>query len=549
MGLFSDKCQALIDPKTGRKLSGDDLEQARQDPQWPRCGTRVKKAARFCKACGAGAPGGWWKCPHCNAYVGNESRFCWKCSKPLAPETRDLMAGGRWFKRPGILAERFDVGDILPLLKKGLIIEAGTQAILLDAGAVKDVLEPGQHNLDSLARRINHWGTPPPRTVALVDSGDIVIPVRVEALRSSEDYDLELYAEIVIAFDPKGAKDFMTNFMKTAERVRYEDLSTALAGEIRYVADNITNTSTIEDLVKDPERRLRLEDELARTLAKAFDRLGFKLIRVASTDFVSPKYEEERGKNAQLESTRREAEFQQRLREVVQKDRMDQFRSTQELEEYVAQLAQERGVSTELRDQELKLLKQKHSHEFEALERRHQQAMELEQAEHGVDLKDIGRSEKVKDAKTDDEVARMNSKREMEETAGWLDIKAKKHAVSREDLAERAKILSGLDVQTLITIVDDPERRKELTELQRQNAMQGRKPEEILALAAERSPESAKALQELYRLQTEQKSAAMEEQKEMHKEMADRLERILKSALETTAESAKRPEGQTNIIK
>ena len=549
MGLFSDTCQALIDPKTGRKLSGDDLEQARQDPKWPRCGTRVKKAARFCNKCGSGAPGGWWQCPHCNSYVGNESRFCWNCNKPLAPEVRDLMAGGRWFKRPGILAERFDVGDILPLLKKGLIIEAGTQAVLLDAGAVKDVLEPGQHNLDSLARRINHWGTPPPRTVALVDSGDIVIPVRVEALRSSEDYELELYAEIVIAFDPKGAKDFMANFMKTAERVRYEDLSTALAGEIRYVADNITNTSTVADLVKDPERRLRLEDELARTLAKAFDRLGFKLIRVASTDFVSPKYEEERGKNAQLESTRREAEFQQRLREVVQKDRMDQFRSTQELEEYVAQLAQERGVSTELRDQELKLLKQKHSHEFEALERRHQQAMELEQAEHGVGLKDIGRGEKVKDAKTDDEIARMNAKREMEETAGWLDIKAKKHAVSREDLAERAKILSGLDVQTLITIVDDPERRKELTELQRQNAMQGRKPEEILALAAERSPESAQALKELYRLQTEQKSAAMEEQKEMHKEMADRLERIMKSALETTAESAKRPEGQTNIIK
>ena len=549
MSLFSDKCQALIDPNTGRKLSGDDLEKARKDSKWPRCGPNVKKAARFCGKCGSGAPGGWWKCPHCNAYVGNESQFCWNCNKPLAPDTRDLLAGGRWFKRPGVLAERFDVGDILPLLEKGLIVESSTRAILLDAGAVKDVLEPGSHNLDTLSRRVNHWGSPPPRSVALVDSGDIVLPVRVESLRSSEDYELELYAEVILAFDPKKAQAFMENFMKTAERLRYEELSMALAAEIRYVADNITNTSTVEDLVKDPERRLRLEDDLGRTLTEAFERYGLKLVRVASTDFVSPKYEEERGKNAELEATRREAEFQQRLREMVQKDKMDRFRSTHEFDEYAAQLAQERGVSVEHRDQEMKLLKQQHRHAFEALELRHKQALELEQATHGTELSDINRGESVKDAQTADDISRMGSKREMDEATGWLDVKSKKQEVNRQDMAERAKILQGLDVQTLITLVDDPARRTELMELQRQNALQGRKPEEILALAADRSPESARALQELYRLQTEQKSAASEEQKEMHRDMADRLERIMKEALQTTADAAKRPEGQTQIIK
>jgi hypothetical protein len=549
MGLFSDKCEALIDPQTGRKLSGDDLEKARQDPKWPRCRHRVKKAARFCSQCTAPAPGGWWKCPHCHAYVGNESNCCWKCSKPLAPQTRDLLAGGRWFKRPGILAERFDVGDVLPLLKKGLLIDASTQAILLDGGAVKDVLEPGQHNLDSLARRVNHWGSPPPRTVVLLDTGDIVIPVRVEALRSAEDYELELYAEVIIAFDPKGAGDFMANLMKTAERLRYEDLSTALTAEIRYVADNITNTSTVADLVKDPERRLRLEDELGRALQQAFDRYGLKLIRVASTDFLSPQYEEERGKNARLEATRRDTEFQQRLRDTVQKDKMDQFRSTHEFDEYAAQLAQERGVSNELRDQELTALKQQHRHAFEALELRHKQALELEQAGHVADLKDIGRGEQVKDAKTADEIERLNYQREMNEAREAIKLRDEKNRANREDLAGRAKIYSGMDVQTLITLVDDPARRQELMELQRQNALQGRKPEEILALAAERSPESARALQELYRLQTDQKDAAMAEQKEMHRDMADRLERIMKEALQTTATAAKRPEGQTNIIK
>ena len=33
MGIFSDKCMALIDKNTGRALSGEALELARRDPK------------------------------------------------------------------------------------------------------------------------------------------------------------------------------------------------------------------------------------------------------------------------------------------------------------------------------------------------------------------------------------------------------------------------------------------------------------------------------------------------------------------------------------
>lgn len=65
MGLFSDKCEALIDPATKQALTGPALEQARQNPKSARCGARVTKKARFCSACGWVAPGGWCKCPGC----------------------------------------------------------------------------------------------------------------------------------------------------------------------------------------------------------------------------------------------------------------------------------------------------------------------------------------------------------------------------------------------------------------------------------------------------------------------------------------------------
>ena len=65
---------------------------------------------------------------------------------------------------------------------------------------VKDVLGPGRHTLDSTARRINHWGDPPPRTVVLLDNGDFVVPLRIEALRTSENCTIERYTEVCLHF-------------------------------------------------------------------------------------------------------------------------------------------------------------------------------------------------------------------------------------------------------------------------------------------------------------------------------------------------------------
>ena len=116
MGIFFDTCNALIDPSTGRALSGEALEKAQNDPKWPRCGNRVSKRARFCNACGKPAPGGWWKCPSCGKWVGNDSRFCPHCNQPLYPDDRAAIAGGVWRKEPEHFAQRFELGDIKRLL-------------------------------------------------------------------------------------------------------------------------------------------------------------------------------------------------------------------------------------------------------------------------------------------------------------------------------------------------------------------------------------------------------------------------------------------------
>jgi hypothetical protein len=177
------------------------LELAKKDPKAPRCGNTVKKAARFCSKCGSGAPGGWWQCPACGKWVGNESNFCWNCNQPMNPERRPGMSGGVWQRSAAVFAEKFDAGDIKRLLKEnGLIVEAGTAAILMDGGRFKDVLQPGRYNLDGLARKINNWGDPPPRTVVLVENGDLVLPLRIDNLRSADGFPVEFYTEVAFHF-------------------------------------------------------------------------------------------------------------------------------------------------------------------------------------------------------------------------------------------------------------------------------------------------------------------------------------------------------------
>ena len=216
MGIFSDECTALIDKNTGAALTGEALEQARRDPTWPRCGHQVSKRARFCSACGSPAPGGWWKCPSCNKCIGNDSHFCPHCNTPLYPEDRVNIAGGVWHKQPVFYAQRFEAGDIKRELIQNLQVQEGTAAILMDAGEVNDVLEAGSHNLDTLSRRINWFGNPPPRSVVLIDVGEVVVPLHIEGLRTAEHFPIEFYGEVILRFT--GGKDaaraFVSNILK-----------------------------------------------------------------------------------------------------------------------------------------------------------------------------------------------------------------------------------------------------------------------------------------------------------------------------------------------
>jgi hypothetical protein len=554
MGIFSDRCQALIEPQTGKVLTGEALAAAKQNPRAPRCGNRVKKAARFCGKCGSGSPGGWWKCPACAKWVGNESHFCWNCNTPLYPDTRAGIAGGRWQRPGGVFAERFEIGDIKLMLKDGLIIEEGTVALLLDGGALKDVLSPGRYNPESMARKINHWGNPPPRTVVLVDNGDVVLPLRVEALRTAEDIPVELYTEVAFHFVEKKASDFLANVFKGNQRLTFQEIETLLTGEIRYTIENNANTSTIEDLVKDPQRRLQIEDALAHTMKDVLPRYGLELVRVAAAEFTGKEYEELRMKSGDIEVKRRQIELDQRLRELLSSEKMDQFKTEAELNEYIAQLSQERDLSTQHRTQELALLRLVHRHEIDKKAADFAFAQAMAQTAHDIGLKKMG-DEYRREAK------RLEEENEAAITQMWLKVKQEKRRlelefeqerlrIEREDEAARIAARKGADLTTLLSLIDDPAKRQSLLELNKQMQTAGKSPAEIMAYYAAENPDLARVLLEQEKAKSGDRDKEWNERKEVMNEAADRMERIMQKALETTAEAARNPgAGNQQIIK
>ena len=563
MGIFADKCRSLIDPSTGRALSGEALEKARAEKKWPRCNNHVKKTAKFCNKCGLPAPKGWWRCPSCKKIVGNDSHYCWNCDAQLQPESRVNIAGGVWNKDPIVFAQRFEIGDIKSMLKKDLQIQAGTLALLLDGGRYKGNIKAGQYDPDSLLHKISLFGSPAPRSVILVDAGDVILPVRVDELRSSEGMPLEFYGEIVLRFNPKGAQAFIENRMKDGGELTYENLSDLLQSELRHAVDAMCTTSTIDDLIRDPERRIRLQDSMAEALKVTLGRSGMDLIHVSSAEFCGDEYEELLEKQGENEQKRREIEYEAQLREMLSQETMEKFKSEQDLKEYLETLTHEYNISEKQRDREEKVLlvgwrrqdeleDQQHEFQKQLEKASHEMQLESDQADHEVSqqekLDDHARSKDVKDAEASAQARAATFDQEKNETDQALEWRKQKGDIKATEKERDSKRRQGLDELELLADIEDPQQRHDLMELMKLKMQQGQSAEQILAAAASSSSVAADALARMKESESRHDKEVLEQMKEVFKDSQDRQEKNLGVAMDAVKVAAKQQDGGNTTI-
>jgi len=543
MGIFFDTCDALINPETGRALSGEALERAQEDPAWPRCGNHVPKRARFCNACGKPAPGGWWRCPSCGKWVGNDSRFCPHCNQPLYPDDRSSMAGGVWRKSPELFAQRFEVGDIKRLLQEGLMVQEGTVAAMLDGGKIHGLLEAGRHNPDSLARKINWLGDPPPRSVVLIDVGEIIVPLHIEGLRSSEHFPIEFYGEVMLKFKgtSDAAREFITNILGGEGRTcTFKDLASGFERAVRIAVDEVCVTSSLDDLVRDPDRRIRLHERMTKRLSGDLAACGLELVRVSSAEFTGDEYEAYAEKLGQVDIERREVEYRAALRKLGDREAIEQYRDMDALRNYKETIDHEYRISHATRDREFELLKREWSHDdivyarlLELEDQQHRHTLEDRQLDHDLTharkRDEYGREKKVADATANAKAQDIQSTQDVKDADAWLDIRERKDLLRQRDKAADAMRRKGMTLNEMLLESEDPEARKALLEALKIQRNAGMSPEQLLAELGQ-DPINAKLVEEL---------------RSLFNHTTEREDKMIDKMFEPALEVAKRPPSQT----
>jgi hypothetical protein len=349
---------------------------------------------------------------------------------------------------------------------------------------------------------------------------------RLEALQQGEVAErMKELESRKLLFDMRNEAELQQIFEETEAVKNYEQRAQLWSRMRRAVnSDKMDEVRTQEELEAflheiDKNHLIRANEyeELKRTFAEAAQ--DHDLERA----FLGRKLEMQR----QLELDRMELAGLAELTEARLKVREMQLQA--QLQEERTRRLQQKQIQAEERQIEINIALEtaKTKAQIEALEHE-QDRLDLELAHYAMELLDARKSKKQWDE--------MRLEAEREELA--LQRRLREEAQRHQQEMERLQLLSTASVELLIS-VSGTQQAGMLAELKRTETLSGMSEEQILAMAAEKSPEVAKAFQEKLR------GLSVEEMKTMYERMvgdkdaaADRLAEALREGARMQQETA-----------
>lgn len=535
------------------------------------CEHRVRKGSQFCPKCGGAAPKGLSVCGACGSEVAQTSKFCWKCGCELADMAKPLVLNDRWSRRPGDFAVRIDKQDIKGWLAKPLIIEHGTRALLFQNGLCKGELGEGSYDTGGFLKRLVHFNLDMHACVVLVEAGDVVIDLENGQLWTADKMELASTERLVLRIADPDA--MFVNIFKGSNRVGLDELECQLAGEVQMLLAGIVGEFAAEDLFTGDDARNEVETQLRYTMATTLGRLGLELVQLRFVSFSGEAYEALRRKwgrvraeEGKVDIVDARAKLRQRLRTTLTQDKMDGFKSDSELEEFIRRTEHDLGLKAVVRDDEMQRLKEGCAFErsrdavlrrieIEGIENDEQRARAWKDLHAEESIRDEAHAHDLKrqlaQAKTDAEKQKiqldldaLQHARDMREAGDGLDLLERTKDIEQAELdREQQREAATLEArgkataEALLSVVDGPAADR-ITALERLRARENMSPEQLLAIAAEASPEAAKALGAKYQAEGQINAERlaelqhhMAEQREMADGQADRMERVMQTAL------------------
>jgi len=302
------------------------------------------------------------KCSSCGAVNDSVSHFCGKCGESLKQTELKAL---KWQRGVEDFATRIDVEDLRNPLVKGIIVEQGTRALLLQNGALMATLEPGRYEMktftealhdssvrgigslvkgvtsffskdkaESIDKAIDDMVTHD-CTVILIDSGDVDLNLNMTGIYTKDPLNIDITCKVIAQIE--SPTFFFNNVMKGRKSYLVSELRSSLHDEMQNAFNEVIGKKSVTDLNWDLSLKHQFEVSVEDHLRTTFQRNGLNFIQLRTIDYKFKRYDEVKKvyEEAFVLVSQDEAELQKRKRlfDVYdQKQLQDIFEQTKEVQ-------------------------------------------------------------------------------------------------------------------------------------------------------------------------------------------------------------------------
>ncbi|CAG37149.1 double zinc ribbon domain-containing protein [Desulfotalea psychrophila] len=241
------------------------------------CGQNIKPGAIFCGYCGK-STGVNYACPKCGADVPS-GNFCGQCGYDMrtsATVESDVVA---WIRGDDDFAAKVSATHLVSG-SKGFEVRHGTKALFFEDGRLVETAESGRYTIQEGGFLNKLFKKQKNLSALLVDAGDIVLPFKIDDMKTNDNIFVSISTEIVIRLEDANA--FFVNVMKEQGVLKNHELRAMLLGEIRNAIQEGLVAYSFDEL----DTNLKVKNELAVRIEshfrKSFTRSGFGFGQVRS---------------------------------------------------------------------------------------------------------------------------------------------------------------------------------------------------------------------------------------------------------------------------
>jgi hypothetical protein len=537
----------------------------------PYCNAKISKGANFCANCGKSLPSGEFKCARCSQPIKGDAKFCPYCGVSVSPASESpKIISKQWKREADDFAVRLEVANLEGLFKKQFIVEQGTQALFIQNGKPAGMLSPGQYDLENAWEKLKKLELNQVASVIIADTADIQLDVDLNELITRDPAKVNAVLNLVTNLD--NFELFFVNTLKDQMRIGRTELMRRLKDELGNVLESIIIKASVKELYGSRELKQQIGQDIETQMQTTLERNGLKLVQLRYLRFSSPDLNQlfEWGhelfiKGQELNRADGLAELSSRARQILTKDKMNKIQTEADLEKFIHEIDKDNIIRSEEMDA-LKRIFQDAKEDRERAREWMLKRIELEQsierdklrlsAELGEDIQRAEAEAKKKRIAAEQDfwesyegikLLREVKKTQIDEKEAYDKLEIEKQKQKQKIEAERLKEFSNADTEAVLAILDPASPQTQqiaaLETLRRQKEMT---PEQLIVIAAEKSPDAAKALAQKYLAEgtTNQKlidlmELRIKELRETNTDAANRLESVMKESLQQMGSVAK----------